>query len=560
MKRAIITLVLISAAGCEKREPTATPPSGSEAAKPLTMNADLLATPAPAGLLANELVEFEPASGHHFELKAPQSCGEFEPTDKTARKITCQLGAPGVHKITLNVCDDAKQYCKPVRFEVTATAPHGWVADGEAKTVRQPPKHQHPGVKGFIVNQPDEAQAQAKKDGKPLFVHFFGIWCPPCNMLEEYVYTTPEFLEATDGMVRVMLDADSDLSWDWKAKFKVGGYPTVVIATPELLEIDRLVGSRPAASVVKWVNEAQEHRDTPIEGLLNVHKSPAAAPDDVRKRIGEYHAARREWTDAAKWLADHPEPQARITWINAERELARADGDEVKALQLTQQLVREFPDHIKFSSWVKELLEKKSPGAGELVEPAYTNLESWKKSDGLDDTGYSVAGVWWMQADLHAAAGNEEAAKAAYREAAALYGELAKSSSLEVARGANMDRAYALHKAGENVAAKALYEELAAAYAKEFSFNYNYAHVLNELGEPDLAYEYVKKAEEHSYGDNWLRAVHLRAKIEHALGKTDEARKTIDAALGEAIVPRSTDVRTHRYLKRLRDLRAELST
>ncbi len=559
MQKWKILAVLTLAAGCSKQQeaPQATPPDAPVVA-PAAMNVDLLKS-APTDVLANEVLNYEPIAGHHFEVKAPQRCGEFKPSELTARGVTCQVTAPGSHKIALNICDDAKTYCKPVRYELTATAPAGYVADGSHPKVLQPPKHEHRAVDGFLVNQPDEAVASAKKDGKLLFIHFYGIWCPPCNMLEEYVYPEKAFLDATAGMVRVMIDADSDLSWDWKAHFKIGGYPTVVIATADLQEIDRLVGSKPTAAVVKWAQQADAHRATPIETLLAAHQEPAGADAAARKRIGEYYAARREWDDAAKWLDGHADPAAAKLSIEVRQHIAKREGDDVAALALTQQLVKQFPSDISFSSWTEELLEKKAPGAEDLVQPAFANLERWKTSPDLGDTGYGPADVWWMQADLHLATGDKVAASAAYLKAAQINEELAKSSNLTVARGANMERAYALHKAGENEAAKALYTELATTYAAEFSFNYNFAHVLNELEERDQAYEYVKKAEAHAYGDNWLRAVTLRAKIEHAMGNADAAQATIDGALAQAVVPRSTDVRTHGYLKRLRSLRDKVT-
>lgn len=560
MKKSVILFALLGAAACSKSEP---PPEAQPATTgpPVvrTMNVDLLKA-APTQVLANELIRFEPIEAHHFEVKAPQACGEFEPTEKTPRRVVCQLTEPGKHEIALNICDDAKTSCKPVRYELTASAPAGFESDGSHPRVLQPPRHAHAPVSGFLINKPDEAVAQAKKDGKLLFVHFYGIWCPPCNMLEEYVYGDKAFLEATNGMVRVMLDADSDLSWDWKAKFKIGGYPTVVIATADLQEIDRMVGYRPPAKVVKWAQDAAANKDTPIAALMAkwpIDKA-AEAPADVRKRIGLYHYERREFDEAAKWLAGHPDPAARMAGIQAEQEIANRNADDARALELTKQLIKEFPNDLEYSNWVQELIEKKDPLAPTLTDSAFANLAHWRTDPRLGETGYIVPDVVWMEGDLHAALKDGAAAKASYKEAADLFGEMAKRSSLEVARGANMERAYALHKAGENEAAKALYTELASTYADEFSFNYNFAHVLDDLGEREKAYGYAKKAVANSYGDNWLRARWMQAKIEDGLGKRDEAKKTIDDTLAAAVVPRSTDVRTHGYLRRLRTLRREL--
>ena len=37
------------------------------------------------------------------------------------------------------------------------------------------------------------AFVSAKKTGKPLLISFFGIWCPPCNELDETVFESLTF-------------------------------------------------------------------------------------------------------------------------------------------------------------------------------------------------------------------------------------------------------------------------------------------------------------------------------------------------------------------------------
>ena len=41
---------------------------------------------------------------------------------------------------------------------------------------------------GFLVNQPEEALRLAQKEKRPLLIDFFGIWCPPCNELDQEVF------------------------------------------------------------------------------------------------------------------------------------------------------------------------------------------------------------------------------------------------------------------------------------------------------------------------------------------------------------------------------------
>ena len=126
-------------------------------------------------------------------------------------------------------------------------------------------------------------------------------------------------------------------------------------------------------------------------------------------------------------------------------------------------------------------------------------------------------------------------------------------------RGANFGRAYALRQAGENAQAAVLLESLVKAYPDEFTFHNEYAYALKEDGQFEKAYPSAVKAVETGYGDNWLRAVKLKAELELKLGKIKEAAKTVDDALAETVLPATTDVRSYRYVTALRTLRAEIA-
>jgi len=527
-----------------------------------SINTELLAS-LPDQILANEQLVLKPAEKHHFEMKAPQECAGFPFQLKTPRVMRCQVTEPGVYKIEVSVCDDAKTYCKFVKFQTKVDKPKGYVdgAGGERKEVLQPPKYEHPELPGFLMNEPDKALANARDGGKLLFIDFYGIWCPPCNMLEEYVYKKKTFLDQTKGMVRIMMDADSDLSWEWKGHFKVRGYPTVVIANAKLEEIDRLVGYVPVGQVLKWVREAEKQREIPIASLRAKYegKKIDGAPAAVRKRLGMWRYHRGEYDQAIAWLKDHSDAEARKTGFAAVRRKARREGDDAAGLEALRALVREFPKAVEYPGWVEDLLDKDMDKALGLkhLSSAFASIARWAKSPKLEETGYALVDLQWQKATLREASGDEKGAKVAYLETAELYKKMAERSDLKVARGASLEQAYSLHKAGENERAKKLYEKLAEVYKDEFTFNYDYAYILNELEEYEKAYRYVRLAETNSYGDNWLRSVHLKAKLELKLGKKGQARASLKQALREAVVPRSTAVRTHAYIARLRKLLRE---
>ena len=77
-----------------------------------------------------------------------------------------------------------------------------------------------------------------------MVIDFFGIWCPPCNELDEQVFSQKSFAHSSSRFVRLKLDVDSPISWELKSKYHVTGYPTVVFASADGDEISRIIGFR----------------------------------------------------------------------------------------------------------------------------------------------------------------------------------------------------------------------------------------------------------------------------------------------------------------------------
>lgn len=501
----------------------------------------------PGSALINEIIELKPVAGHHFNVKAPQKCGAGAALELSPRKFRCQLTELGAAKITASICDDQVTFCRSETFAVQVAAPNGYrvLPQGSAAQVSQSPGKGKLPIGDFIMNDPARALAQAKKKNELLFIDFYAIWCEPCNMLDEFVFKRKEFVSASQGMVKLALDADSDLSWGWKSHFKVGGYPTVIIANSSLREIGRIVGDRPLIGMLHWMAEQEKVKGEPIE----FSKS--------KKRIGLWHYEREEYDEAVAALEGLGDREAREHVLLARRDKAKKEDDAKTMAAMLKQLAERFSDDVEYGQWISDFFPLDRAYALAHVSAVRKSLESWRNSPNLADTMENSGTLYVTEAEILEAAGDKGQAQASYLNAARYFAAAAEQSDLRVSRGAGLLEAYSLRKAGKIEEAKALYERLLKAYGEEFTFNYYYASTLLELKEYDKAYGYAKKAEANSYGDNWLRSVGLKAKIERALGKNNEARSTLETALASAVLPRSTDVRTHNYLAKLRQLLAK---
>jgi len=97
------------------------------------------------------------------------------------------------------------------------------------------------------------ALEQAKKDKKMVLLDFTGSdWCGPCISLHDKVLSSPEFAKwAKERFVLVTLDYPSEKKQtdavkkqnaELKDKYKIQGYPTVILLNAEEKEVARTLG------------------------------------------------------------------------------------------------------------------------------------------------------------------------------------------------------------------------------------------------------------------------------------------------------------------------------
>ena len=88
----------------------------------------------------------------------------------------------------------------------------------------------------------DAAFAAAKAQHKPVFLYWGAVWCPPCNQVKATIFNRQDFIERSRFFVPVYIDGDSASAQRLGDRFKVSGYPTMILFTPDGGEITRLPG------------------------------------------------------------------------------------------------------------------------------------------------------------------------------------------------------------------------------------------------------------------------------------------------------------------------------
>lgn len=100
----------------------------------------------------------------------------------------------------------------------------------------------------------DAAFSAARAASKPVFVYWGAKWCPPCNQVKATIFNRQDFIERSHAFVPVYIDGDSPGAQKLGARFHVSGYPTMLLFTPQGVEVTRLPGEVDPARYTEVLN------------------------------------------------------------------------------------------------------------------------------------------------------------------------------------------------------------------------------------------------------------------------------------------------------------------
>ena len=136
-----------------------------------------------------------------------------------------------------------------------------------------PPIGNGPAAKGIAWQyastdgEVDAAFAQAARDKKPLFLYWGAEWCPPCNQVKATLFNRQDFIERSRAFVPVYIDGDKPGAQKLGARFKVRGYPTMVLFSPQGQEMTRLPGEVDAQQVTQLLTLGMS-AERPVKAVL----------------------------------------------------------------------------------------------------------------------------------------------------------------------------------------------------------------------------------------------------------------------------------------------------
>ena len=121
----------------------------------------------------------------------------------------------------------------------------------------------------------EEAFKAARTSGRPLFLYWGAVWCPPCTKMKKTVFSRPLFQKKMKGFVPVYFDGDQDRAQIWGEKLKAKGYPTLMIFNAEGRELMRLPVN---ASVERYMELLDMALKNNVKSIAQILKSVTTLP------------------------------------------------------------------------------------------------------------------------------------------------------------------------------------------------------------------------------------------------------------------------------------------
>jgi len=184
----------------------------------------------------------------------------------------------------------------------------------------------HADVPGIAWHAGDieSAFAAARTTGRPVLLFWGAQWCPLCKQLKASVFARPDFIEKSKLFVPVYLDGDLPAAQKWGDVFRVTGYPTVVVITPDRTEITRLAGGMDLTLYAGLLDTALGDV-RPVQDLVDLAADGTGplATDDCRRLAYHAFTLEDEAVFAAARLADAFERAAARCPADLGRERAR---------------------------------------------------------------------------------------------------------------------------------------------------------------------------------------------------------------------------------------------
>ena len=109
----------------------------------------------------------------------------------------------------------------------------------------------------FFRGSFEEAKAEARAQGKLIFMDAYAVWCGPCKMMTNNVFpqkSVGDFFNA--NFINMKVDMEKGEGLSLRKQYGVSAYPTLFLIDGEGKVVQQIKGARGAEALIDWAKQA----------------------------------------------------------------------------------------------------------------------------------------------------------------------------------------------------------------------------------------------------------------------------------------------------------------
>lgn len=483
-------------------------------------------------------------SGYHFNEKAPNVLRVDEqkilPEKLEKQLISFKLPTENYKfaEATIYICNNENTFCEPRRINLKGQASDQQAHGDSSKQERKLNHH------GFYETSIDDAKTIAAKEKKLLLVDFSARWCPGCIRLEQEVFDTKEFKNASKNFLKVKLDVDRFENLPLRKVYSIYAIPTLLVLNGDLKEISRIVDYQPLTIVTQFLDQSTkapltfeelkakaDAGDTAALQMLGMREYNAGAFAQATEHLSKVTPEPVELADARvqaavkKYDEDKTNEKNKTEMQKVVREALQKENQSSRSIVWRTYLAASLPEGEERMQLAREGLK-----VGDAILANEKNLSKAMVGDFIGEfAGLEKLLVAFHRADL---AEDGKLPEAEVDAANKKVEEIGKSMKIPITRtGPSLRYLLALVGAKDWPAAEVQVEKLLARDPKNPELQRRQLKILNENKRFGDAVRVGKQALAGSYDRNEVWVVQQLAKAYVGNGQKLEAKALINSYL-----------------------------